>query len=132
LPAAKRNGARFVEGFEVGEILWDDTYTTAATVTATGVGAERRAIGVRGTWTSRDEKGGVSSSVEERKRREVVIKAKKVIISAGTLNSPLILMKSGLKVGWTCVVLDKMRMKWSTNRAMSESTYWTEPTPSSS
>ncbi|KAK1827783.1 hypothetical protein QBC39DRAFT_418960 [Podospora conica] len=74
LPRAGRAGARFMEGVVVEEVLWD------------GEG-ERRAVGVRGTWTARE--GG--------EKREVVVKAKRVIVAAGALNSPLVLMRSGLK-----------------------------------
>lgn len=84
LPKAGRAGARFMEGVAVEEVLWDDGEG----------GGERRAVGVRGTWTS----GNVEAAGEERVTREVVVRAKKVIVAAGTLNSPLVLMRSGLKV----------------------------------
>lgn len=84
LPKAGRAGARFMEGVAVEEVLWDDGEG----------GGEKRAVGVRGTWTS----GNVEAAGEERVTREVVVRAKKVIVAAGTLNSPLVLMRSGLKV----------------------------------
>jgi choline dehydrogenase-like flavoprotein len=90
LPAAAKYGAKFVEGLAVEEILWDEKYEETG---------ERTAVGIRGVWTSRDAAGGVSGPEEERTKREVLVKAKKVIVSAGTLNSPLVLMKSGLTVG---------------------------------
>lgn len=47
-----------------------------------------------GTWTSRDAHGGVAGTPTT--RRKVLIKAKRVIVSAGTMQSPLLLMRSGL------------------------------------
>ncbi|KAK0646626.1 long-chain fatty alcohol dehydrogenase [Cercophora newfieldiana] len=87
LPAAAAKGAKFVEGLAVDGIVWDEK------LTANG---ENKAVGIRGTWTSRDAAGGVIGPDEERIKRQVVVKAKKVIVSAGSLNSPLVLMKSGL------------------------------------
>lgn len=75
LPDAARAGARFVEGYKVSRVLFDDKSTNT------------NAVGVTGTWKSRD---GQTS-------REVIVRAKKVVISAGTLWSPLILLESGLK-----------------------------------
>ncbi|KAI9809158.1 MAG: hypothetical protein M1825_002448 [Sarcosagium campestre] len=69
------SGANFIEGLEITKILFND-----------GRGS-RTAQGVQGVWTSRDK------SV----RKEVVIKAKRVVVSAGTLWSPLLLLKSGLR-----------------------------------
>ncbi|KAK3313474.1 hypothetical protein B0H66DRAFT_606731 [Apodospora peruviana] len=85
LPAAAKHGAQFVEGFAVDKVLWDES---------SGV---KRATGVVGKWTSRDAKGGNVGPIEDRKTRQVVIKAKKVIVSAGSLNTPILLMRSGLK-----------------------------------
>ena len=86
LPAAARSGAKFVEGFHVDKILFDE-------------GSKGKvATGVVGTWTSRDSHGGVVGPIDERVSRQVVIKAKKVIISAGSLRTPLILKESGLRV----------------------------------
>jgi hypothetical protein len=86
LPDASRNGARFVEGMAVERVLFDEE------------AGERIATGIVGKWTSRDGSGGTIGPAEERVTREVVIKAKKVIVSTGTLNSPLLLKRSGLKV----------------------------------
>lgn len=86
-PDAARAGARFVEGFYAKRVLFDDTKD-----------GKKAAVGVVGTWTSRG-KGGVLDGPEEDKIvREVVVKAKKVLVCAGTLNSPCILKNSGLKV----------------------------------
>lgn len=82
LPDAANAGARFLEGFEADRIVFS---------TASG---KRTATGVEGTWTSRDEMGGVSGS--NKTKRKVMIKAKRVIVSCGTLHSPLILLRSGL------------------------------------
>jgi len=84
LPAAADAGARFIEGMQA-ELTFDD-------------GPEKRASGIRGTWVARDGDGGVSGPLDRRRTREVVVKAKKVIVSCGSLWSPLVLMKGGIKV----------------------------------
>lgn len=86
LPAAAKNGAQFIEGFAVDKILWDEK------------SREKKAVGIVGTWTSRDPNGSVLAPVSERTTRKITINAKKVVVSAGTLNSPLVLLRSGLKV----------------------------------
>ncbi|PYH41112.1 long-chain fatty alcohol dehydrogenase [Aspergillus saccharolyticus JOP 1030-1] len=80
LADAAKAGAVFVEGFKADRI------------TFTGSGREKMATGVEGTWTSRE--AYLSRSPTPRK---VVIQAKKVIVSCGTLNSPLLLLRSGLQ-----------------------------------
>ncbi|KAI9675775.1 MAG: hypothetical protein M1817_001142 [Caeruleum heppii] len=75
LPDAARAGAQFMEGLEVESVIFDDSK------------GSKTAIGVRGKWTSRDGKSS----------RDVVVKSKRVVISSGTLFSPLILLRSGLK-----------------------------------
>ncbi|KAL8649238.1 MAG: hypothetical protein Q9210_004522 [Variospora velana] len=82
LPDAANAGAEFMEGFQADKIVFD---------TSRG---NKIAIGVEGTWTSRDEMGGVSGT--NRTKREVFIRAKRVIVSCGTLHSPLLLLRSGL------------------------------------
>ena len=82
LPDASRAGARFIEGFEADKILMKK------------VNGKKIATGVMGHWTSRDGKGGVDGN--DRTTREVIINAKRVIVSAGTLQSPLLLLRSGL------------------------------------
>ncbi|RDL40582.1 Long chain fatty alcohol oxidase-like protein [Venustampulla echinocandica] len=84
LPDAAKAGAKFVEGFRVDRVLFDKSNST-------------KAIGVEGVWTSRNSNGGVDGPISERTVRKVIVKAKKVIISSGTLWSPIILMNSGLK-----------------------------------
>ncbi|KAF2430965.1 long-chain fatty alcohol dehydrogenase [Tothia fuscella] len=86
LPDAARAGCKFMEGFDVQKVLFDN------------VKGRKIAIGVEGTWTSRDENAGVAG--EPLVKRKVIIKAKRVIISAGTMQSPLILLRSGLKNKW--------------------------------
>ncbi|KAA8629797.1 hypothetical protein SMACR_01933 [Sordaria macrospora] len=93
LPAAAKRGATFMEGFSADRILWDESESSLSWFGFGGNNNKRRAVGVEGTWTARDTKGGVTG---EQKTRKVIIKAKKVIVAAGTLNSPLILQKSGL------------------------------------
>ena len=83
LPDAAKAGAHFVEGFQADKVLFDK------------INGKKTAVGIQGTWRSRDTHGGVSGP--ERITRKVVIKAKRVIISAGTFQSPLLLMRSGLK-----------------------------------
>ncbi|EFR04255.1 fatty alcohol oxidase [Nannizzia gypsea CBS 118893] len=58
------------------------------------VRGKKVAVGVRGTWTSRDASGATHGKPAV--TRKVVIKAKKVIVSCGTLESPLLLLRSGL------------------------------------
>ncbi|PKS12927.1 hypothetical protein jhhlp_000268 [Lomentospora prolificans] len=85
LPAAARAGAKFIEGFEVERVVFEDEET------------REKAVGVVGRWVSRDANGSVEGPLEERVTRRVMIKAKKVIVSSGSLWSPVILKKSGLE-----------------------------------
>ena len=82
LPDAEKAGAKFVEGFLAEKIEFDI------------INGSKTATGVYGTWTSRDSNGGVSGT--DRILRKVFIKAKRVIVSCGTLQSPLLLLRSGL------------------------------------
>ncbi|KAK4691797.1 long-chain-alcohol oxidase, partial [Lecanoromycetidae sp. Uapishka_2] len=82
LPDAEKAGAQFIEGFDAQRILFED------------IKGKKTATGVQGRWVSRDTSGGVQG--DDRTLREVVIKAKRVIVSAGTLQSPLLLLRSGL------------------------------------
>ncbi|OCK72804.1 GMC oxidoreductase [Lepidopterella palustris CBS 459.81] len=83
LPDAARAGAKFIEGFHAETILFE---------TKNG---KKTAVGVKGTWVSRDVHGGVAGPPTT--KREVIIRAKRVIVSAGTMQSPLLLLRSGLK-----------------------------------
>ncbi|KAI8932956.1 hypothetical protein NX059_010425 [Plenodomus lindquistii] len=82
LPDAARAGAHFIEGFHAEKIVF------------THKAGQKIATGVLGTWTSRDEHGGVSSSPLI--TRKIFIRAKRVIVAAGTMQSPLLLVRSGL------------------------------------
>lgn len=86
LPDAARAGATFLEGFDVRKVL-----------TSTQDG-KRVATGVEGVWTSRDEHYGVAGPPLI--KRKVTVRAKRVIVSAGTMESPLLLLRSGLKNKW--------------------------------
>lgn len=80
---AAKAGAVFVEGFRADRVLFSR------------VGNERVASGVEGTWTSRDSHLGTSG--KDVVRRKVVIKAPRVVVGCGTLSSPLLLLRSGIK-----------------------------------
>ena len=82
LPDAAKAGARFIEGFRCDRVLFEK------------INGAKTAVGVTGTWTSRDGSGGVSGT--DQYSRPVLINAKRVIISGGTMQSPLILLRSGL------------------------------------
>lgn len=82
LPDAARAGAKFIEGFDAQKVIFEN------------INGKKVATGVKGLWKSRDSKGGVSDP--NRTTREVIIKAKRVIVSCGTLQSPLLLLRSGL------------------------------------
>ncbi|KAL8711186.1 MAG: hypothetical protein Q9220_004331 [cf. Caloplaca sp. 1 TL-2023] len=82
LPDAARAGTTFMEGFAADKILFEARK------------GRKTAVGVQGTWTSRDEQGGVSGI--SRIKRKVRINAKRVIVSCGSLQSPLLLLRSGL------------------------------------
>jgi choline dehydrogenase-like flavoprotein len=85
LPDAAKAGASFMEGFDVNKVIFETDKKTG----------QKTAVGVEGLWTSRDQYGGVHA--DQRTKRKVIIKAKRVVISAGTMQSPCILMRSGLK-----------------------------------
>lgn len=87
-PDAAEHGARFIEGFKVKKVLLDKKKRG------------EKAYGVVGTWTSRGKNGALDGPEEDKIVREVIVKAKKVIVSGGTLNSPVILKNSGLKVNY--------------------------------
>jgi choline dehydrogenase-like flavoprotein len=84
LPAAADAGAQFMEGFEAQKVLFDEDGVTAT--------------GVEGVWTSRGPNGEVHTSESERSQRRVTVKARKVVIAAGSLWSPVVLMNSNIKV----------------------------------
>ncbi|OAL04904.1 long-chain fatty alcohol dehydrogenase [Phaeosphaeriaceae sp. SRC1lsM3a] len=82
LPDAARAGATFIEGFHAEMIVFSNE------------GGKKVATGVLGTWTSRDVNGGVAGTPVT--SRKVLIKAKRVVVAAGTMQSPLLLLRSGL------------------------------------
>ncbi len=86
LPEAQKAGAKFMEGFKVEKVLFED------------VNGVKTAVGVQGVWTSRNKDGSLQGPMSGKTIRPVTIKAKKVIISSGTLWSPILLMNSGLTV----------------------------------
>ncbi|EPE03522.1 long chain fatty acid oxidase [Ophiostoma piceae UAMH 11346] len=103
LPEAAKAGAQFIEGFRVERVLFDGDDGTAKGEAAASIphaadfsDDSPTAIGVVGTWLSRDANNGVAGIAAERTERRVVIKAKKVIVSCGSLWSPVVLMNSGL------------------------------------
>ncbi|EXM19432.1 Glucose-methanol-choline oxidoreductase, C-terminal [Fusarium oxysporum f. sp. vasinfectum] len=77
LPDAAKCGAKFISGFYVNRVLFKKR------------GGKNVASGVTGTWRPRD---GSDTSA-----RAVTISAKRVVVSAGSLCSPIILKNSGLK-----------------------------------
>lgn len=84
LPDAAAAGAEFMEGFTVEKIRF-----AADGVTATGV---------EGIWTARDDDGNIHTEATLRRQRRVVINANKVVVSAGSIWSPVLLSKSGVDV----------------------------------
>ncbi|KAJ5450806.1 uncharacterized protein N7458_007255 [Penicillium daleae] len=85
LADAAKAGAVFIEGFKADKVKFDGK-------TQNG---KRVAVGVEGTWTSRDSYLGISG--DGAVQRKLIIKAKKVVVSSGTLQSPLLLLRSGIK-----------------------------------
>jgi choline dehydrogenase-like flavoprotein len=85
LADAAKAGAIFIEGFKADKVTFDKKTNNG----------KRVAVGVEGTWTSRDSYLGLSG--DGAVKRKLIIKAKKVVVSSGTLNSPLLLLRSGLK-----------------------------------
>lgn len=83
LADAAKAGAVFLEGFRADKVRFSKK------------DGKRVASGVEGTWKSRDSYLGRSDSSGV--QRQVIIKAQKVVVSSGTLNSPLLLLRSGLK-----------------------------------
>ncbi|KAJ4376812.1 hypothetical protein N0V86_006930 [Didymella sp. IMI 355093] len=82
LPDAARAGAKFIEGFHAERVIFKT------------IGGKKVATGIVGSWVSRDINGGIAG--EPITRRKVIIKAKRVIVSAGTMQSPLLLLRSKL------------------------------------
>lgn len=85
LPDAARAGATFIEGLGVEQVLFEDDDGASP----------RKVSGIKGIWTARDSNGGFSGG--DRATREVIIRAHKVIVSAGALVTPLLLDRSGIR-----------------------------------
>lgn len=85
-PDAAKAGCQFIEGLKVDKVLFDEKK------------GKKKAVGVVGTWTSRGPGGVLEGPENEKIVRRVVIRAKKVIVSGGTMWSPIVLKNSGLKV----------------------------------
>lgn len=83
LKDASNAGATFIEGMHVDKVLFEDQKNSKV------------ATGITGTWTSRDEHG--SRAGAPLAKRPVTIKARKVIVSCGSIESPMLLLRSGLK-----------------------------------
>ncbi|KAL1644330.1 hypothetical protein SLS61_008837 [Didymella pomorum] len=82
LPDAARAGAKFIEGFHAERVVFKT------------IDGKRITTGLVGSWASRDTNGGVAG--EPTTRRKLIIKAKRVIVSAGTMQTPLLLLRSKL------------------------------------
>jgi choline dehydrogenase-like flavoprotein len=83
LPDAAEAGARFIEGFECAEVLFDQS-----------PGRPRIATGVRGRWTARDNAGNTVGP--NRTTRDLHIIAPRVLVSTGSIATPVLLKRSGL------------------------------------
>ncbi|ORY16385.1 hypothetical protein BCR34DRAFT_445943, partial [Clohesyomyces aquaticus] len=86
LPDAARHGAQFIEGFHAEKLVFSSDPSSSEDKTSTGL---------LGTWRSRDASAGVTGPPVA--TRKVLVKAKRIIISSGTMQSPLLLLRSGLK-----------------------------------
>lgn len=75
LPAAAERGVELIEGCFVERIMWDERRSS-----------NRLATGVKAVWTSRSRDA----------TRQLRISAKRIIVSSGTLHSPLLLHRSGM------------------------------------
>lgn len=84
LPDAAESGAVFMEGFDCEKVVFEDNSH-----------GDRVATGVRGVWTSRSSNGSVVGP--DRRTRQVLIKARRVIVSASSVGTPVVLKRSGLR-----------------------------------
>ncbi|KAJ5893363.1 hypothetical protein N7495_005054 [Penicillium taxi] len=80
---AAKAGAVFMEGYQVDKVLFERR------------GDKQIAVGVEGIWRSRDSYLGLTDTGST--QRKVIIKAQRVIVSGGALQSPLLLLRSGIK-----------------------------------
>ncbi|KAF4550582.1 Hypothetical protein D9617_16g013700 [Elsinoe fawcettii] len=82
LPDAAKAGARFIEGFACSNIIFSDS-------------SPKQAIGVEGTWTSRGTDTFPNTSGAYT-RRVHLSATRAVVLAAGTLQTPILLKRSGL------------------------------------
>lgn len=94
LPAAAKTGkTRFIEGFDVSKIIFEES------------DGKQKAVGVTGQWTSRGEHENPQTD-KPKQQRLIRVKAKKVILCGGGINSPLVLLRSGLQVSISSLRID--------------------------
>ena len=86
LKDAANAGATFIEGFRAEKVLFEEGKNASG---------EKVATGVTGTWTQRADNS--ATPAPNPIKRSVTIKAKKVIVACGSLESPLLLLRSGIK-----------------------------------
>ncbi|KAK6585594.1 hypothetical protein PZA11_002321 [Diplocarpon coronariae] len=122
LPDAAKAGAEFAEGFTVDHVLFDEADGVKKAVGVKGKvctdlhlrpkfleildirrGRETPESGnlqimlTRRKWVSRNSHGGVDGPLSGKTVRQVTVRARRVIISCGSLWSPIILLNSGLR-----------------------------------
>ncbi|KAF3913250.1 hypothetical protein AA313_de0208904 [Arthrobotrys entomopaga] len=78
LAEARDAGAKFLQGFHVTKLVFDKNHNVT---------------GAEGLWRA-------DPSEPEGTGKKVLISAKKVVCSSGTLNTPMILLRSGLRNWW--------------------------------
>jgi choline dehydrogenase-like flavoprotein len=113
LPEAGKAGAQFMEGLQVEKVLF-------------GGADGKTAIGVEGDWTPRSPQGNKNHLQDhpETPPRRVRIQAKRVVISAGSLWSPVVLMNSDIQVSETPLANFAHSLILTT--IMAEPSSWTE------
>ncbi|KAL3457543.1 hypothetical protein BJX64DRAFT_268680 [Aspergillus heterothallicus] len=87
LADAAQSGAMFIEGLDAHRVLMDGGSR----------GRKSMAVGIEGAWTSRSFHFGQEQEGGPKVRRLVRITAKRVIVACGSLQSPLLLRRSGLR-----------------------------------
>jgi hypothetical protein len=80
---------RGLDGFEIDRIVFSEPNDASGLLGLVPGTANRRAIGAVGTL--QDPETGI--------KERLLVLADRTVVSAGTLNSPVILLRSGLKVG---------------------------------
>jgi hypothetical protein len=87
LADAAESGAVFIEGFDAHRVILGQS----------GRSGNPAAVGIAGTWTSRAMHFGHGQESGPLVRRRVEIRAKRVIVACGSLQSPLLLRRSGMR-----------------------------------